>query len=219
MLTESAVVLSWAPSNRTTAGAALPEPASYRVYRTTIPSPGSGAVPAQAPTSAGAALPSLSVPFALLADLPPASAEYRDTTFEFGQSYLYTIRAVTRFGPDAVESSDAPPATVIAKDVFPPAAPQDLEAVIVPETAGEPPYVELAWRISPEPDVSGYYVFRSEQEDAPGTRLDTGILPAPTYRDTKVETGRRYFYRVVAVDRSGNESPLSSAVEAAVPGP
>ena len=42
-------------------------------------------------------------------------------------------------------------------------------------------------------------------------------VAAPTFRDINVQPGRRYFYRVPAVDHAGNESPMSSAVIADVP--
>jgi fibronectin type 3 domain-containing protein len=32
------------------------------------------------------------------------------------------------------------------------------------------------------------------------------LLPAPAYRDTSVQSARRYWYVVTAVDRAGNES-------------
>jgi len=37
------------------------------------------------------------------------------------------------------------------------------------------------------------------------------LLPSPAYRDPSVQTGSRYWYRVTAVDRAGNESGKSDA--------
>jgi len=42
-------------------------------------------------------------------------------------------------------------------------------------------------------------------------------LPSPAFRDISVQSGKRYYYRVSALDRAGNESPMSSAVVADVP--
>ncbi len=135
------------------------------------------------------------------------STEFRDAHFEFGKTYLYTVRNVAQFGADSVESADSVPAVVTPRDVFPPAAPTGLEAAIIPATPEAPAYVELSWAISPEGDLAGYYVYRSDAEDTPGERVSAEILPSPTFRDMSVLPGRRYYYRVSAVDRAGNESP------------
>ena len=209
-VTERAIVLAWSPSDRTTAGTPLASPPSYRVYR------------AEIETDASAALrdfsdAKLSTPLALLGEV--SATEYRDANFEWGHTYYYTVRAATHFGADLVEAADPKPVVVLAKDVFPPAVPEGVEAVVIPATLEAPAYVELAWGISPEADLAGYVVYRSEQSDTPGTRLNAELLPAPTLRDISVVPGRPYFYRVTAIDRSGNESPTSAAVMAEVPGP
>jgi fibronectin type 3 domain-containing protein len=108
-------------------------------------------------------------------------------------------------------------AAVTARDVFPPAAPTGIEAAVIPATSGVPAYIELSWAISPEADLAGYYVYRSEEEGSPGERTDTEILLSPAFRDMSVRPGRRYFYRVSALDRAGNESPKSSATAVDVP--
>ena len=106
---------------------------------------------------------------------------------------------------------------VTPRDVFPPATPTGLEVTIIPVTGQAPAYIELSWAINTEPDLAGYYVYRSDAENAPGERVNTEILPSPTFRDISVLPGRRYFYRVSAVDRAGNESPKTSAMQADVP--
>jgi predicted phage tail protein len=148
---------------------------------------------------------------------PSSTTEFHDTHFEFGKPYQYTVRSVAQFGADFVESADSAPAIVTPRDIFPPAAPTSLEIGIVPATQQTSTHVELSWAISPEADLAGYSVYRSDAADTPGERVSTEILPSPTFRDISVLPGRRYYYRVSAVDRAGNESPKSSAVQADVP--
>jgi fibronectin type 3 domain-containing protein len=143
---------------------------------------------------------------------------YQDMDFAVGHSYLYLVRAVAQFGPDTVESMDSNEVVVTATDVFPPAAPQGLVAVIIPATPGAPTYVELSWSISPEADFAGYEVYRSEQPDTQGERLNSELLSAPTFRDINVTVGRQYFYHVRAVDHAGNEGPFSAEAEADLTG-
>jgi hypothetical protein len=200
-LTEPAIILAWTPPERTVDGALLPTAPAYRVYRAEIMSAaGAAANPPAAQTQA---------PLQLLG--PAAAAEYRDSTFEFGHNYVYSVRSTTPAGTGSVEAADSNVVGVAAKDVFPPATPQAVVAVLVPAAAGQPAYVDLTWAISPESDLAGYAVYRSEQAGAPGERLTPALLPVPAFRDMSVAPGRRYFYRVTALDTAGNESTPSEA--------
>lgn len=209
-LTETALLLDWSAAPEQ-AKSSIGTPAGFRVYRAEVD-----------PTTADAAVlnPSeakLIAPEQLLAQT--TAREYRDTSFQFGHTYFYRVREATQFGNEVVESADSVPAVLTAKDVFPPAPPQGLEAVGVATTNGTSASIELTWTISSEPDLAGYNVYRSEEAETPGQKLNSELLLAPTFRDMSVTPGKHYFYRVGAVDQSGNESPLSSAVESHVPEP
>jgi hypothetical protein len=209
-LTETTLVLDWsaAPEAPTPSSG---KAAGFRIYRAEVD-----------PTAAEAAVsnPSqakLLAPPQLLAQA--MGTEYRDTSFQFGHTYLYEVRQVMQFGTETVESADSAPAVLSAKDIFPPAAPQGVEAVSVAATNGAPAYIELTWTINSETDLAGYNVYRSDEAGTPGQKLNSELLRAPTFRDMSVQPAKAYFYRVGAVDQSGNESTLSSAVEAQVPEP
>jgi fibronectin type 3 domain-containing protein len=77
--------------------------------------------------------------------------------------------------------------------------------------------MDLSWSISPEEDLAGYHVFRSEQQGTREQRLTRDILLAPSFRDTSVTPDRRYTYWVTAVDRKGNESTRSASVSETAP--
>jgi hypothetical protein len=202
---EDAIAILWtAPPS---AGNAAPVHA-YRVYREELEAPEDAAGPKKA---------EVKVVFALISETE--ATEFEDRSFEFGRTYVYSVRSVAQYGSDLVES-DQPAssmATVTPRDVFPPATPTGLEISAVLATPGTPAYVELSWAISPEGDLAGYSVYRSEGIDSPGERVSTEILPSPTFRDISVASGRRYYYSVSATDRAGNESPQSPAVAADVP--
>jgi fibronectin type 3 domain-containing protein len=89
--------------------------------------------------------------------------------------------------------------------------------VFVPATGNVPAHLELSWAINSETDIAGYNVYRTEQVDFPGTRVNAELLLTPAFRDMNAVPGRRYSYSVTAVDRSGNESPASAAVVAGIP--
>jgi len=204
-VTESAIVLSWAEP---LAADAAPKTAGYRVYRTEI-EPGVESAPQDVSQA------KLKSPLTLQGST--TSPEFSDTHFEFGHTYLYAVRAVAQYGTDTIESADSAPAVVTPRDIFPPATPVGLQATIISATPEAPAYVELSWGISPETDLAGYNVYRSDRDDTPGERINRELLPSPTFRDISVVPGRRYFYRVSAVDRAGNESPLSPTVQIEVP--
>jgi hypothetical protein len=214
-VTESAIELSWSAPARTSSGDPLPANSEYRVYRGEID-----------PASIGAATQDLSQadwksPLTLLGSA--SSTTYRDTTFEFGKTYLYTVRTVIPGdGQDghSLESSDSVPVIVMPRDTFPPSVPRGLIAVAVTiPDSNAPPEMDLSWSINVETDLAGYRVYRSEQPDTPGHLLTPDLLLSPAYRDTSVQPGHRYWYSVSAVDRSGNESEPSApvAVEVAQP--
>ncbi len=203
-VTESAIELSWAAPTHASGDGPLNEFSGYRIYRGELD-----------PSSVEAASQDLSKakwksPLTLLA----ASDEnaYRDTFFDLGKTYAYVVRSVVLVEGNALESSDSAPAIVSARDTFPPAAPQNLTAVVLSGATPDSVVVDLSWSINLETDLAGYRVYRSEQQDTRGVPITTELLLAPAYRDTSVQPGHRYWYSVTALDHAGNESEASAAV-------
>jgi hypothetical protein len=209
-LTETALVLDWSAPAEARPGSAG-KAAGFRIYRAEVdPSTAQAAIsnPSQAKLIATPEL---------LAQT--TATEYRDMSFQFGHTYFYEIGQIMQVGTETVESAGSAPAVFTAKDIFPPAAPQGVEAVSMAVTNEAPPAIELTWTISAETDLAGYNVYRSEQSEGPRQKLNSDLLLAPTFRDISVAPGKTYFYRVGAVDQAGNESALSPAVAAHVPEP
>lgn len=206
--TESAIELSWSAPVRTSGGDPLPAVSGYHVYRGELD-----------PSSADAASKDLTQAkwislLTLLASSPTTS--YRDTFFDFGKTYLYVIRSVVLAGGSAPESSNSPLVIVTPRDIFPPAAPQGLVAAVLPGAAPGSSEVDLSWSINLETDLAGYRVYRSEEAGTRGQPLTPDLLPTPSYRDTSVLPGHRYWYSVTAVDRAGNDSEPSAPADTGV---
>jgi hypothetical protein len=209
-VTESAIELSWSPPTRTTTGAPIPSISEYRVCRGEID------------PASGTAVDDLSQvkwksPLTLVAST--TSNTYRDTNFDFGKTYLYTVRTLIAADGGTVESADSVPAVITPRDIFPPADPQGLVAAVIVGSPTKGPEVDLSWSINVETDLAGYRVYRSEQQDTPGQLVTPDLLLSPAYRDTSVQFGHHYWYSVTAVDRSGNESAPSASVVAEVAQP
>ncbi len=192
-VTEAGVTLHWQAVERTTSGVPLPGPTRYRIYR------------AESAELAETPVGTSSLPY------------YGDRQVEFGRAYRYRVTAVAQYGDAPVESAPSVAVTVVVKDQFAPAPPSGLVAVFVPATATAPAAVELSWSVSEEADLAGYRVYRSEQPEQLGAQLSAELLVQTTFRDAQLTVGRRYFYRVTAVDRAGNESPASAPVAVEIP--
>ena len=103
---------------------------------------------------------------------------------------------------------------VTVKDVFPPARPSGVQAVF--SSVGQKPFIDLTWTPNSETDLAGYYVYRREAGEQ-ATRLNAQPVQAPSFRDSDVRAGAKYFYSVVAVDVRGNASPASEEASESVP--
>lgn len=141
---------------------------------------------------------------------------FRDTHFQFGRHYVYSVRTFAEYEAGGIESADSNLVKVDTKDVFVPAAPTGLVAIPVAKTDEEPAHVGLSWAISPETDLAGYNVYRVDAQDSNPTKMNDKPLLTPTYRDMSVAPARAYTYSVTAIDRAGNESPQSASVSLAL---
>lgn len=144
-----------------------------------------------------------------------SSSDFEDKNFKFGEEYQYFVRAVSA-GVNGlqVESSDSNTARIIPKDVFPPRPPEGLTI------AAAPGNLSVFFAANAEPDVIGYNVFRTTTAEMLPERwqkLNDAPASATSYQDTKVESGQRYYYYVVAVDSAGNQSQPSEIVSELVP--
>ena len=202
-VTPAAIVLAWTPPKPL--GDQTPTIAGYRVYR------------AESAATATAENTSLKSPLAQIGETPADSQSFRDSQFSFGVTYVYSVRSFAQYPAEALESADSNLAIITPRDIFPPAAPQGLIAVLAPAQGNVPARIELSWAISPETDLAGYNVYRTEQAGVTPTRLNRELLLTPAFRDMNVQSGHVYLYTVTAVDNSGNESASSTAVSGNVP--
>lgn len=175
VVTEKAVEVQFPRPTRALSGEAIHDLAGYRIYRSSTGQAGT---------------------FELLGEIP--TPPYRDSQFEFGQTYYYQVSAV--FGmPGHLAMSDASPAVkVTPRDVFPPAPPQGLSSIY---SGGA---VELVWTANTEADLAGYNVYRLDNQTA--QRVNKELLHTPIFRDSTAPPGMTLTYYVTAVDLSGNES-------------
>ncbi|MGD0199186.1 MAG: hypothetical protein ABSD27_00390 [Bryobacteraceae bacterium] len=135
--------------------------------------------------------------------------EYTDLQARYDATYVYTVQAFVPSGDGEAQSEMSQPVEITPQDTFAPAVPSGLSAV-----AGVGAIL-LNWEPDPEPDLRGYYVYRSA-DGQPPARLGE-LATTPAYSDSAVQSGKRYRYEVTAVDQKGNESARSAPVEATAP--
>ena len=138
--------------------------------------------------------------FVQIAQVDAETVSYVDTGLINGNTYYYKMRAVDKKGyvsNDSAVVSDYPRAV----DTTPPQPPTGLKAYAQTETS-----LKITWSANTEPDIAGYNIYRD------GVKLNTALIPhsaSPYFVDTNITMFTTYYYRVEAVDTSGNISDLS----------
>ena len=155
------------------------------------------------------------IPGKLLNKTPVTATNFDDEFFEFDKTLFYFVRAVSvGTGGEPVESSESNILEILPRDVFPPSPPGAITLAATPTT------ISIFFATNPEKDVTGYRLYRSESEDLDKSKW-TLLTPQPittsTYQDSKVESGKTYYYYVTALDRAGNVSEPSEVVSETVP--
>ena len=142
---------------------------------------------------------------------------FSDRNFKFGQTYRYIVRSVSLgTGGAQVESLNSNAVPAEPRDVFAPAAPER------PSIAPDPSFGRLAifFAANKESDIAGYNIYRSTDPNLPKqnwTKLNQDLLTRTNFRDERVESGKTYYYYIVAVDNAGNVSQPSEVASETVP--
>jgi len=192
---ENAITISWQPPAANIDGSTPVNLLGYNVYRAEE----SEDVNSQTPIN----------------DSLVAGTQYQDKNFKFGESYRYVVRSVSLGTEGAqVESLNSNSISVSPRDTFPPSAPASITV------AAAPGRLSIFFPANPEADIAGYNIYRSTEPDLPmdkWNKLNPALLTRTTFQDEKVESGKRYYYYLTAVDQAGNVSAPSEVVSETVP--
>jgi fibronectin type 3 domain-containing protein len=186
---EGEVRLVWSPPAHLRDGTPVPSPLAYQVLRATGPD----------------------APLAPVARTPEGQTALVDTGLRNDTTYWYAVRAVRTEGETTAEGPPSARVAATPRDMTPPSAPTALVAVPSEGT------VRLSWRASPEPDVAGYIVYRTDRAGV-SARVGSTRAPDTTFTDHPVTAGT-YRYEVAAYDTATipNESARSEPVTVSVP--
>ena len=127
---------------------------------------------------------------------------YVDDRVKNGVFYTYAIEAINMIG---AKSEKVYSEAVKPVDKKPPLVPSGIKAVDSKDG------VLLLWKISPEVDADHYNVYRGDSVKGKFERINKKPIPAdsPRFLDKEAVRGVVHYYRVSAVDKSGNESAMS----------
>ncbi len=173
------LVLHWSAPRATLSGRPVTSKVTYQVYASATGQPRS---------------------FRLLGTA--ATTEFEDGKFEFGEHYVFKVRAIVVHGREVAESESSNLVDITPLDIFPPPTPRGLSGFY---SAG---VVELVWKPDTEANLAGYRVYRRQNHE-PFTLLNKTLAQTPVYRDRDVKAGQRYIYAVSAVNQAGYESAKS----------
>ncbi|HEX7998170.1 MAG TPA: hypothetical protein VF528_07240 [Pyrinomonadaceae bacterium] len=144
-----------------------------------------------------------------------SSTNYVDKNFRFGEKYTYIVRSVSLgTGGAQVESLNSNALAAEPSDVFAPSPPADIRINAAPGR------ISIFFPANPERDIAGYNIYRSVDPDLPKEnwiKLNDAPLTRTTFQDETIESGKKYFYYLRAVDTAGNTSAPSEVVSDTVP--
>jgi hypothetical protein len=194
-ISEDAITLSWQPPAANIDGSTPVNLLGYNVYRMDEAQNETSQTPLNSALVSG--------------------TEYVDKNFKFGNTYRYIVRAVSLGTEGAqVESLNSNSLSVSPRDIFKPAAPAK------PSIVSSLGRISIFFPANLEPDIAGYNIYRTTDPNLPKeswTKLNSALLTRTTYHDEKVESGRKYYYYLTAVDQAGNVSDPSEVVSETVP--
>jgi len=180
-VSQDAVTLNWIAPVENMDASKPPRIVGYNIYRSEEPD---------------------SLPPAPMNHDPVQKPEFEDRSFQFDKTYYYAVSTIGSVQNPHAESIPSKPRQVVTLDVFPPAPPGDLSAIL------EGGNVLLLWTPSPSADVAGYRLYRQEKGTAARQLVQKELIKGLSIRDTAAEPGKSYEYSIQAVDTHGNESTV-----------
>lgn len=133
--------------------------------------------------------------FRKIREVPLTTRFFRDEDVESGNTYVYAVQAIDVAGN---ESAFSEPASLFFRNYSPPRQVRNIQAMVTDEG------VQLQWERVTADDFAGYKVYRATIPTGVYEPLHDGLIEATRFTDEVGDAGS--WYRVRAVDTSGNES-------------
>lgn len=191
--TEAAILLDWKAPQTNVDGTSLINLLGYNLYRSN----------------------SENETAKLLNETPISKTNYADNFFEFNQDYFYFVRAVSLGNNgEPLESFESNIVKILPIDTFAPDAPNAITIAAAQNN------LSIFFAANTEKDIAGYRIYRSTDRNLKKSEwslLTEDLLTTNTFQDLNVESGKTYFYYLIAVDKAGNVSEPSEVVSETLP--
>jgi fibronectin type 3 domain-containing protein len=133
---------------------------------------------------------------------PIVSLTFTDTAALAGFTWDYELTAVDAVGNESVAASTS--IAVPASDTTAPSVPSGLLAT---DTGSS---IRVSWTPNTEPDLAGYFIYRSD-DGYTASLSGVTLITTAGYDDATAVLGTAYTYKVLAKDTTGNASAKSAA--------
>ncbi|KXX66997.1 fibronectin type III domain-containing protein [Flammeovirga sp. SJP92] len=142
--------------------------------------------------------------FILKEDIPVKTGEYLDIGPEI--SNYYKLGAKDKVGKVNWSYVEF----IQLTDSVPPSIPENLAGEV--DSLGR---VQITWEPSPERDVFGYRLYRANKKDGVYIQITKKEIPYTNFEDSiSIKTlAKNVYYKVLSVDKRGNPSELSEALQ------
>ncbi|MBA2735470.1 MAG: fibronectin type III domain-containing protein, partial [Pyrinomonadaceae bacterium] len=115
---------------------------------------------------------------------------------------------------EPLESFESNIVKILPIDTFAPDAPNAITIAAAPNN------LSIFFAANTEKDIAGYRIYRSTDRNLKKSEwslLTEDLLTTNTFQDSNVESGKTYFYYLIAVDKAGNVSEPSEVVSETLP--
>lgn len=142
--------------------------------------------------------------------IPPGTTECYHNNVKEGSYNIYIVSSIDDRG-NYVKSS---PVSIYISDSLPPLPPKGVKAII--DSTG---LSLITWDANEEEDIAGYKVYSSYDPEGTFNQITNYKVETNAFLDrVNVEfLNRTIYYRVIAVDETGNHSEFSDIFEAIIP--
>lgn len=130
----------------------------------------------------------------------------------YGIGYEFQVSAVDQAGNESAKSNIAKAAAIKPEDTTPPATPAGLTAALGSDAL----HIALSWLPNSEPDLAGYNLYVS-LDGLTWQKVNAEPITGTEYDFSPIEGNTSYYFRLSALDESGNESKPTKEVRIKTP--
>jgi len=130
----------------------------------------------------------------------------------YGIGYEFQVSAVDQAGNESEKSNVAKAAAIKPEDTTPPATPTGLTAALGSDAL----HIALSWLPNSEPDLAGYNLYVS-LDGLTWQKVNAEPITGTEYDFSPIEGNTSYYFRLSALDESGNESKPTKEVRIKTP--